>query len=77
MIKTKLKVILADREMTQKELSEKTGIRLPTIVNISTGKIKELPVSALDKICDVLDCQPGDLLEYRRDPAEAAENAGE
>ena len=73
MIKTRLKALLADREMLQRELSEKTGIRLPTIVNISTGKIKELPMSALDKICEVLDCQPGDLLEYRRDEAENVE----
>lgn len=73
MIKTRLKALLADREMLQRELSEKTGIRLPTIVNISTGKIKELPLSALDKICEVLNCQPGDLLEYRRDAAENVE----
>lgn len=67
MIKTRLKVLLAEREMTQKELSEKTGVRLPTIVNISTGNIKELPIAVLDKLCDALDCQPGDLLEYRRE----------
>ena len=67
MIKTRLKVLLAKREMTQKELSEKTGVRLPTIVNISTGNIKELPIAVLDKLCDALNCQPGDLLEYRRE----------
>lgn len=64
MIKFKVKVWLAMREMTQKELAEKTGIRPPTISAICTGTIKHLPVDALDKICDVLDCQPADLMEY-------------
>lgn len=64
MIKFKVKVWLAMREMTQKELAEKTGIRPPTISAICTGTIKHLPVDALDKICKVLDCQPADLMEY-------------
>ena len=50
--------------LTQKELAEKTGIRPPTISAICTGTIKHLPVDVLDKICDVLDCQPADLIEY-------------
>ena len=64
MIKFKVKVMLAMREMTQKELAEKTGIRPPTISAICTGTIKHLPVEALDKICTVLECQPGDLIEF-------------
>ena len=64
MIKFKVKVILAMREMTQKELAERTGIRPPTISAICTGSVKHLPVEALDKICEVLDCQPSDLMEY-------------
>ena len=64
MIKFKVKVMLAMREMTQKELAEKTGIRPPTISAICLGTIKHLPVEALDKICNVLDCQPADLIEY-------------
>ena len=64
MIKFKVKVWLAMREMTQKELAEKTGNRTPTISAICTGTIKHLPVDALDKICDVLDCQPADLMEH-------------
>ena len=64
MIKFKIKVMLAIREMTQKELAEKTGIRPPTVSAICTGAIKHLPVDALDKICEVLDCQPADLMEY-------------
>ena len=64
MIKFKVKVRLAMRDMTQKELAERTGIRPPTISAICTGTIKHLPVEALDKICTVLDCQPGDLIEF-------------
>lgn len=66
MIKFKVKVMLAMREMTQKELAEKSGIRPPTISAICTGAIKHLPVDVLDRICDVLDCQPGDIVEYIR-----------
>ena len=66
MIKFKVKVMLAMREMTQQELAEKTGIRPPTISAICTGTIKHLPVDVLDRICDVLDCQPGDIVEYIR-----------
>lgn len=67
MIRFKVKVLLAMRDMTQKELAEKTGIRPPTISAICTGAVKHLPVDALEKICDVLDCQPGDLMEYVRE----------
>ena len=67
MIKFKVKVWLAMRDMTQKELAERTGIRPPTISAICTGTIKHLPVDVLDRICDVLDCQPGDILEYSED----------
>ena len=64
MIKFKVKVMLAKREMTQKELAERTGIRPPTVSAICTGPVKHLPVDALNKICEVLDCQPTDLIEY-------------
>lgn len=64
MIKFKVKVMLAINEMTQKELAEKTGIRPPTVSAICTGAVKHLPVEALNKICAVLNCQPGDLMEY-------------
>lgn len=66
MIKFNVKVMLAKREMTQKELAEKTGIRPPTISAICTGGVKHLPIEALDKICEVLDCQPADLMEYKK-----------
>lgn len=64
MIKFKTKVMLAIRNMTQKELAEKTGIRPPTVSAICTGSVKHLPIDALDKICTVLDCQPADLMEF-------------
>ena len=64
MIKFKVMVMLAIREMSQKELAEKTGIRPPTISAICTGTIKHLPVDVLDKICAVLECQPADIIEY-------------
>ncbi len=67
MIKFKVKVMLAIREMTQKDLAEKTGIRPPTISAICTNTIKHLPVDALNKICAALDCQPADLMEYIAD----------
>ena len=67
MIKFKVKVMLAIREMTQKELSEKTGVRAPTISAICNNTIKQLPVEALNKMCAVLECQPADLIEYVED----------
>lgn len=70
MIKFKVKIMLAIREMTQKELAEKTGIRPPTVSAICTGAVKHLPVDALDKICSVLKCQPADLMEYIPDKEE-------
>ncbi|MCF2595299.1 helix-turn-helix domain-containing protein [Pseudoflavonifractor phocaeensis] len=70
MIKFKVKVMLAMRDMTQKELAERTGIRPPTVSAICTGAIKHLPVEALDKICEVLDCQPADLMEYVKEPVQ-------
>ena len=64
MIKCKLKVVLAINEMTQKELAEKTGIRPPTISAMANNTAKHYPVDVMDKICQVLNCNVGDLLEY-------------
>ncbi len=64
MIKFKVKVMLAIREMNQKELARETGIRPPTISAICNNSVKHLPVDGLNKICKVLDCQPADLMEY-------------
>ena len=70
MIKFRVKVMLALNEMTQKELAERNGIRPPTVSAICTGAVKHLPVEALNKICDVLNCQPGDLMEFIPDNKE-------
>lgn len=67
MIKLKLKAVLATRKMTQKELAERTGARLPTISAIFMGSIKHMPVKMLNQICRVLNCQPEDLMEYVSD----------
>lgn len=71
MIKFKVKVMLAIREMTQRELAARTGIRQPTVSAICTGAVKHLPVDALSRICEVLNCQPADLMEYIPEEATA------
>ncbi len=67
MIKLHLKVLLAMNDKNQKELAEKTGIRPPTISAICTGSAKHLPIDVIDKICAVLNCQPGDFITYLPD----------
>lgn len=64
MIKFTVKVMLAKREMTQKQLSEITGIRPPTVSAMCVGSIARIPVDVIEKICKALNCQPGDLMEY-------------
>jgi len=65
--------VMADRKMSLKELSERVGIANVNLSKIKTGKISAIRFSTLEAICDVLDCQPGDILEYKRgddeDPA--------
>lgn len=63
-IKFNLKRTLALKEMTQKQLSEITGIRPPTISAICLGTAKHIPVDVLNKICTALDCQTTDIVEY-------------
>lgn len=67
MIKSQLKVMLAKREMLQRELAEAAGVRLPTVNDLCNSKSRHIPVEALDRICDVLDCQPGDLFIHIKD----------
>ena len=59
-------VMLAKRKMSVTELSEKVGITLANMSILKTGKAKAIKVSTLLKLCEILDCQPGDLLEYRK-----------
>lgn len=64
MIKINLDLILVKRKMTVTELAEKVGITQANISILKTGKAKAIRFSTLEKICQVLDCQPGDILEY-------------
>lgn len=66
-----LDVMLAKRKMSVTELSQAVGITLPNISILKNGKAKAVRLETLDKICQVLDCQPGDLLEYRREDERA------
>ena len=63
-------VMLAKRKMSLTELSEKVGITLANMSILKTGKAKAVKVSTLAKLCKALDCQPGDLLEYRKGDGE-------
>lgn len=59
--------VMADRKITLNELSKQVGISYVNLSNLKTGKVKAIRFSSLEAICDVLDCQPGDILEYTRD----------
>jgi putative transcriptional regulator len=58
-------VMLARRKMSVTELSERVGITLANMSILKNGKAKAIRISTLAKLCEALDCQPGDLLEYR------------
>lgn len=58
-------VMLAKRKMSVTELSERVGITMANISILKNGKAKAVKFSTLAKLCEVLDCQPGDILEYR------------
>lgn len=60
-------VMLDKRKMSVTELSERVGITLANMSILKNGKAKAVKVETLRKLCDALDCQPGDLLEYRKD----------
>lgn len=62
-----LDVMLAKRKMSLTELSEKMDITLANLSIFKTGKAKAIKFSTLAKLCKILDCQPGDLLEYREE----------
>lgn len=60
-----LDVVMAKRKMSLNELSERVGITVSNLSILKTGKAKAIRLETLDAICKALDCQPGDLLEYR------------
>ncbi|MCI6646669.1 MAG: helix-turn-helix transcriptional regulator [Oscillospiraceae bacterium] len=65
MIIVNLDVMLAKRKMSLTELSEAVGLTLANLSVLKTGKARAIRFSTLDAICKALDCQPGDILEYR------------
>ena len=60
-------VMMAKRKMSSQELAEKIGITAANLSILKTGKAKAVRFSTLEAICQALDCQPGDILEYRAD----------
>ena len=68
MIVVNVDVMLAGRKMSSGELAERVGITAANLSILKTGKAKAIRFSTLDSLCAALDCQPGDLLEYRPDP---------
>lgn len=62
-----LDVMLAKRKMSVTELSEKVGITMANLSILKNGKAKAIRFSTLEAICKALDCQPGDIMEYRND----------
>lgn len=66
-IQVNLDVMLAKRKMKGKELATKVGITEQNLSLLRTGKVKGVRFSTLEKICEALDCQPGDILEYSSD----------
>lgn len=60
-------VMLARRKMSVTELSEKLDITMANVSILKNGKAKAVKLETLNKLCRILDCQPGDLLEYRPD----------
>ena len=59
-------VMLAKRKMSVTELAERVGITIANVSVLKNGQAKALKISTLTKLCEALDCQPGDILEYRK-----------
>lgn len=59
--------VMADRKMSLNELASKVGMSNVNLSNLKTGKMKGIRFETMEKICDVLDCQPGDIFEYKRE----------
>lgn len=65
MIILRLDRVMADRKISLGELAEKVGITNVNLSKIKTGKVNAIRFSTLDAICRTLDCQPGDIIEYK------------
>ena len=59
--------VMADRKISLNELSEKVGVANVNLSKLKNGRVNAIRFSTLEAICDVLDCQPGDILEYKRE----------
>jgi putative transcriptional regulator len=71
-----LDVMLAKRKMRSKELAERIGITEQNVSLLKSGKVKGIRFETLEKICEVLSCQPGDILEYRPEDSSELRAAG-
>jgi putative transcriptional regulator len=63
---TNIDVMLAKRKMSVTELTEKVGITMANVSILKNGKARAIRFSTLEAICEALDCQPGDILEYKK-----------
>ena len=73
MIIINIDVMLAKRKMSVTQLSVKVGLSMVNISILKNGRAKGLRFATLNKICEALDCQPGDLIEYRKDEESLSE----
>ena len=64
--------VMADRKMSLKELSEKVGVANVNLSKLKNGHVSAIRFSTLEAICEALDCQPGDILEYRKTEEETS-----
>ena len=70
-INVRLDVMLAERKMKLNDLADAVGISVPNLSILKTGKAKAIRLSTLEAICDHLQCQPGDLLEFKTEKTHA------
>nr|WP_285228818.1 helix-turn-helix transcriptional regulator [Paenibacillus sp. ISL-20] len=66
--------VLADKKMKLNDLADKVGISNVNLSNLKTGKVKAIRFSTLEAICEILDCQPGDILEFVPAGSDSYEN---
>ena len=65
MIVINVDVMLAKRKMSVTELSQRIGVTMANVSLLKNGKVKAIRLATLERLCQALDCQPGDLLEYK------------
>ena len=75
MIIVNIDVMLAKRKMSVTELADNVGITIANLSILKNGKARAIRFSTLEAICKALDCQPGDILEYRKDEISIASSA--